>query len=152
MCWVGFYLKLFIIYYCLGGIEDIRVEEDVFMDELVDEEWVESEEKGVYVRKSEIKKTSEKEDIISKEEMEGIPDEEENIVINSSTDITIKEVVFEDNLIEDDISKDFDAEQNLKEEAIKEMKLLLMASPIKDRYKYFRSKGIFKDGEYPIFE
>ena len=152
MCWVGFYLKLFIIYYCLGGIEDIRVEEDVFMDELVDEEWVEGEEKGIYVRKSEIKKTSEKEDIISKEEMEGIPDEEENIVINSSTDITIKEVVFEDNLIEDDISKDFDAEQNLKEEAIKEMKLLLMASPIKDRYKYFRSKGIFKDGEYPIFE
>ena len=139
MCWIGFYLKLFIIFCCLGGIENIRVRGDVFMDdeETFGEEWVEGEEKGIYVRKSEIKKTS---------------DEEENIIINSSTDITIKEVVFEDNLIEDETSKDFDAEQNLKEEAIKEMKLLLMASPIKDRYKYFRSKGIFKEGEYPIFE
>lgn len=83
-----------------------------------------------------------------KKELEKIP--EEDIIINSSSDIAIKTVMYEDEptvLETEPLVMD-----KTKENAIREIKMILMASPAKDRYRYFKSKGVFKEGEYPIFE
>lgn len=40
----------------------------------------------------------------------------------------------------------------LWEQAVKEIKLLLKASPVRDRYKAFVNNGTFRKGEFPILE